>query len=117
MKVEIEYIQPDPTVQFTPMEMQSMRELFQSPAYFKLQQLVETMRPSANLTNGGSGSRDAFSHERVNARLGEIRGWEMHRGAIHAVLFPPQPKALAQEEMFQPAGIAAPMGEGTVEFE
>ena len=76
----------DPLARLTPDEKQRLRALITDPVYVKLMRIVEGKKPSSNCANAGSVARDAFSNDRANARLGEIRGWEMHIMAIYMAL-------------------------------
>ena len=79
-------IHNDPLLVMTPDEKAEIRRILVSPVYVKLMRFVERFKPSSNCTGGGSHQRDAFSNDRANARLGEIRGWEQHLGAIFSAL-------------------------------
>lgn len=95
----------DPMARLTPEEKQKLRALITDPTYVKLLRIVEGKKPSSNCANAGSGARDAFSNDRANARLGEIRGWELHIAAIYLVLTDnPQPR-VESEPNFPEAGL------------
>lgn len=101
MKVEVPNTFRLIAAQFSPQEIDSLTRIMNTPEFQKLEAVVESMRPSANCTGAGSSARDAFSSERANARLGEIRGWEIHRAAYWAALKPKaEPKHLT--ENYQP---------------
>lgn len=101
---DIPEIFADHLAAFTPQELEQLRQLLTSPVYLKLLSIAECMRPSANCMGAGSGQRDAFSNDRANARLAEIRGWDMHKSALFAALNP-KPKRQNLEESFQPAEV------------
>jgi len=83
----------DPLARFTPEEKATLRQILVSPVYVKLLRVVEGFKPSSNCGMAGSTGRDAFSNDRANARLGEIRGWELHIAAIYRALTDaPQPR-------------------------
>ena len=73
----------DPLAVMTPEEKQRARSILVDPVYVKLMRIVERYKPSSNCAMAGSGTRDDFSNDRANARLGEIRGWEFHIAAIY----------------------------------
>lgn len=77
---------PDFETKFSPDDRAKLRAIISDPLYLKLLRVVNKMKPSPNCAGAGSGQRDAFSNERANARLGEIRGWELHQVAILAVI-------------------------------
>lgn len=95
---------PDFTTQFSPSDLAKLREIVSSPLYLKLLQVINRMKPSPNCQAAGSKERDAFSNERANARLGEIRGWEMHQLVIVSILAGPKPPRQGAEETFAPGG-------------
>ena len=105
MTVEIPDILADKLAAFTPTEIGQLRKTLESPLYLRLLSIAETVRPSANCARAGSGERDQWSGERATARLGEMRGWELHKAAIFAVLYP-EPKREATEESYQPAEVS-----------
>ena len=88
----------DRLAQLSPEQKALIRSWLAHPLYAHLMRMVAVFKPSSNVTNGGSGPRDAFSDARCNARLGEIRGWELHEAAIFLALNePPQVKQAVQE--------------------
>lgn len=101
MIVEIPDVFADRLAAFTAGELELLRQALTSPAYLKLLSIAECAKPSANCQGAGSGARDAFSDARANARLGEMRGWEMHRNALLAALSPKVERTPTTEE-FQP---------------
>lgn len=103
VELEIPDVVPDASGVLSPTEVETIRRIFTMPEYIKLISIAERYRPSANLGMAGSGSRDAYSDARANARLGEIRGWELYRAAIVAAIKPPKQRE-AYEEDFQPVG-------------
>jgi hypothetical protein len=76
----------DPLLVLTPEEKSTLRAFLASPVYVKLMRYAERFKPSANCGKAGTGERDQFSNDRANARLGEIRGWELHIAAIFSAL-------------------------------
>lgn len=88
----------NPLAVLTPAERQQLRDVMASPAYQKLLSLAENFKPSAHCANAGSGARDAFGNDRANARLGEIRGWDLHVTALFAALNPPEEIKQALQE-------------------
>ncbi len=91
-------IYADRLAALSPDERRRLRQLLTDPLYLKLLRIVAVFKPSSNCVNCGSGTRDAFSDARANARLGEIRGWDQHEAAIFLALNdPPQVKQAAQE--------------------
>lgn len=74
-----------PFEQFTPDQLNQLRMMLYSPLFLRLLAAIEQSRPSANCWGAGSENRDALSNERSNARLGEMRGWEMHLKALYAI--------------------------------
>lgn len=106
MIIEIPDILRDKLAKFSPTELDSLRRLLTSHEYLKLLSIAECMKPSANCSGAGSGARDAFSSERANARLGEIRGWELHAAALLAAINPLPERRVTQED-YQPVEIPA----------
>lgn len=76
----------DPLLFLSPEEKAELRKILVSPVYVKLMRYVERYKPPANCSLAGSRDRDAFSNDRANARLGEIRGWELHIAGIFSAL-------------------------------
>lgn len=105
MNIEIPDILSDRLGKFSPSELEKLRLMLSSPEYLKLLSVAECMKPSANCSGAGSSQRDAFSGERATARLGEIRGWELHTAAILAALSPKIERRMT-EENFQPAEVS-----------
>ncbi len=70
----------------TPQDLAKIRNFLVSPEWVKFLRVLETAKPSSNISKAGSGERDEFSDARANARLGEIRGWDMHVNAIFLAL-------------------------------
>lgn len=98
-------IKKDPFASLTPGEKAELRAMLESPVYRKMISIVENFKPSPNCANAGSGSRDDFSNERANARLGEIRGWEMHEMALFAAVNTPEQVKSMVEENFPDSGV------------
>lgn len=73
--------------ELTPQEIAEIRAFLSSASWQKALRIINRKKPSPNCAGAGSTQRDAFSNERANARLGEIRGWEMHEMAIFAAFF------------------------------
>jgi hypothetical protein len=75
--------------------------MLNNPLFVHLMRIVESQRPSANCAGAGSQTRDAFSDGRASARLGEMRGWDMHKAAIFLALNEPAAIKQAVSEQFQ----------------
>jgi hypothetical protein len=97
-------IYADRLAELTPEERAKLRSMLNDPTWMKLLRMVAVFKPSSNVTNGGSGGRDAFSDARANARLGEIRGWELHELAIFLALNEPKEVKQAVQESFPDEG-------------
>jgi hypothetical protein len=95
----------DRLARLKPEEKEELRTVLKSPLYLKLMRIVEGNKPSANCALAGSHVRDAFSGERANARLGEIRGWELHIAAIFAVLHDAPPRSPEPEPSYPDSGM------------
>lgn len=96
-------IYADRLSRLSPEQRARLRGMLLDPLYVHFLRIVAGFKPSSNVTKGGSGDRDEFSDARCNARLGEIRGWELYEAAIFLALNePPQIKQQAQE-VFQSA--------------
>jgi hypothetical protein len=98
-------IKKDLLGKLSPNEKAKLRIMLESPEYQKLLSIAENFRPSASCGLAGSGSRDAFSDSRANARLGEIRGWELHVMAMFSVITPPKELAQQIEESYPDSGL------------
>ncbi len=98
-------IKKDLLGKLTAQEKEQLRVILESPVYQKLLSIAENFRPSPSCSLAGSGTRDAFSDARANARLGEIRGWELHIIALFAVINPPKELAKQIEESYPDAGL------------
>ncbi len=101
---EIPTIVADKLAAFTPGELEQLRGIVQSPLYLKMLSVAACMKPSANCQGAGSAARDEFSNDRANARLGEMRGWELHQMALFLVLNPKAARTPVEED-FQPAEV------------
>ena len=95
---------PAGTLVLSPQEKERIRAFLYGADWLKLSAIVEQMRPSANCTNAGSHGRDAFSNDRANARLGEMRGWDLHKTAIEFAVRTEAPKPLEVEPTFPDEG-------------
>lgn len=93
-------IYADRLAKLSPEERGQLRAILTHPLYVKFLRIVAVKKPSANCTGTGSGERDAFSDARANARLGEIRGWELHEFAIFLALNEPAAVKEATKETF-----------------
>jgi hypothetical protein len=80
-----------------------LRGMLLDPLYVHFLRIVAGFKPSSNVSKGGSGDRDEFSDARCNARLGEIRGWELYEAAIFLALNEPPEIKQQVAESFQPA--------------
>jgi len=101
MTIDVPDIIRDKLAAFTPAELEVLRSRLTDPLFVKLLSVAENGKPSAFCQGAGSGPRDAFSNDRANAKLGEIRGWELHQAAIFATLYP-QPKREETPINYQP---------------
>lgn len=99
-------IYADRLAALSPNERAQLRALLTAPLYLKLLRMVAVFKPSSNCKNCGSGQRDEFSDARANARLGEIRGWELHEAAIFLALNEPPEVKTAVQETFPDEGRA-----------
>jgi len=88
----------------SPQERTQLRAFIESPLYLKMLRIASVFKPSANCTGTGSGTRDQFSDARANARLGEIRGWEMYEASIFLALNEPAELKQAIQESFPDEG-------------
>ena len=95
----------DPLLVLTPEEKAMIRQILVSPVYVKLMRYVERFKPSSNCAAAGSGIRDAFSNDRANARLGEIRGWEYHLAGIFRALSDATPPSAETEASYPASGV------------
>lgn len=91
-------IYADRYAKLTPEERAQLRAFLQGPLYLKLLRIISVFKPSPHCKGTGSGERDQFSDARANARLGEIRGWELYEQTIFLALNePPQIREAVQE--------------------
>lgn len=97
---ETPHIFADRLAKLTPEERHELRTMLTSKTFIKLCRIVECMKPSAHIKNGGSGDRDQFSDARTNARLGELRGWELYQGALFLAISEPLAIKTAAAETF-----------------
>lgn len=88
----------------SPTDRAKLRAFIESPLYLQMLRIAAVFKPSANCTGTGSGKRDEFSDARANARLGEIRGWEMYEAAIFLALNEPAELKQAVQESFPDEG-------------
>lgn len=88
----------------SPDQRARLRAMLSDPLWISLLRIVAVFKPSSNCSNCGSGSRDAFSDARANARLGEIRGWELYENAIFLALNEPPEVKQAVVETFPDEG-------------
>lgn len=84
----------DRLARLKPEDKERLRAMLTDPLFVKFLRIVAGDKPSSNCAGAGSHTRDAFSNERANARLGEIRGWELYEFAMFKALHdaPPKPK-------------------------
>lgn len=94
----------DPFAVLSPEDKARLRGIITDPLYVKMLRIVERYKPSANCDKAGSLSRDEFSNERANARLGEIRGWELHIAACFTALTDTVIRREAPEPSFPNSG-------------
>lgn len=97
-------IRATPLEVLSPREKAQLRQFMESGVYLKLLSIVESMKPSSHCSKAGSTERDAFSNERANARLGEIRGWELHTTALYMALATPKKIKSFIEETYPDSG-------------
>jgi hypothetical protein len=76
----------DPLLAMSPEDKNQLRTILVSPVYVKLMRFVERYRPSSNCPKAGTQDRDQFSNDRANARLAEMRGWDLHVASIFSAL-------------------------------
>lgn len=99
------HIVKDMFARLSPAEKAELRIILESPVYRKMLSIVANFKPSPNCTKAGSSERDAFSNERANARLGELRGWELYEMALFAAINTPEQIEKMAEEEFPDAGL------------
>ncbi|MDE2102731.1 MAG: hypothetical protein KGL39_36135 [Patescibacteria group bacterium] len=88
----------------TPKEKEWCRATLTDKTYLKMMGIVQKFRPSSSCPVAGSHKRDAFSNERANARLAEMRGWDTYETALFAVLSDAPLPRTHVEEAFPDAG-------------
>lgn len=88
----------------TPKEKEVLRGILTNPTFVKLLNMVERFRPSSNCSGAGSKERDNFSNDRANARLGEMRGWDLRLTAMFAILSETAMKKLQVEANYPDSG-------------
>ncbi len=93
--IEKPEIYSDRLERLKPDELAQIRSFLSSPVWARFLRVVACKKPSSNVANAGSTSRDEFSDARANARLGEIRGWELYEFAIFLALS--EPKEIRKE--------------------
>lgn len=108
-RAEIPDIFSDKLAVMSPQELAKVRAFLLSPEWVKFLRVLETAKPSSNISKAGSGERDEFSDARANARLGEIRGWDLHVNAIFLALSEPK-EVKKQVEATYPASGHLPLG-------
>lgn len=99
-KKEYPHVIANRLAKLTPQEREEVRAFLLSRTWLKLHSIVACMKPSPHCKNAGSGERDQFSDARANARLGELRGWEMFEGAIALAILEPAVIKTAVAETF-----------------
>ncbi len=87
----------------SPQEVAELRAILTSPVWLKLDAIIQTAKPSPHAANMGSTSRDEFSNDRANAKLGEMRGWELFRAAIYSSIMPRKERRAPAKENYQSA--------------
>jgi hypothetical protein len=97
-------IYADRLARLTVEEKAQIRQIITSPLWAKYLRVVACKKPSSNVQNGGSRDRDQFSDARCNARLGEIRGWELYEFAMYLALHEEDKKLEQPTETFPDAG-------------
>lgn len=103
--VDVPHIYASRLEKLSPEDLATVRAFITSPVWTKFLRVLACQKPSPNVRCGGSSDRDAFSDARTNARLGEIRGWELYEHAIFLALFPPAEIRKAPEENYPDAGL------------
>lgn len=98
--VAVPDIYADRLAAMSPEDKQQLRSFLASPLYVKFLRIVACRKPSANCTGAGSLTRDQFSNDRANARLAEIRGWELYEAAMFFVMTeePKVPRTAVDED-------------------
>lgn len=94
-RTETPSIYADRLERLKPDELAQIRSFLSSPVWARFLRVVACKKPSSNVANAGSTARDEFSDARANARLGEIRGWELYEFAIFLALS--EPKEIKKE--------------------
>ena len=99
-----------PTVSFnpfeglTPKDKEWLRSVITAPVFVKFMGMMEQFRPGSTCKLAGTGERDAFSNERAGIRLGEMRGWDLSKVAMFAVLNEKALKQLQVEATYPDSG-------------
>lgn len=101
---ETPHVYADRLAKLTAEERGELRTVLTSKTFIKLLRICECMKPSAHIKNGGSGDRDQFSDARTNARLGELRGWELYQAAIFLAISEPAAIKSSASETYPDAG-------------
>lgn len=96
-------IYADRISRLSPEQRARLRAMLLDPLYVQFLRIVAGFKPSSNVSKAGSGDRDQFSDARCNARLGEIRGWELYEAAIFLALNEPPQIKQQVSEVFQAA--------------
>lgn len=94
----------NPFAVLNPKELAELRVMLTHPHFLKLLGVVQKFRPSSNCTNAGSKERDAFSNDRANARLAEMRGWDSYQTALFAALAEKTMKQLVADATYPDSG-------------
>jgi hypothetical protein len=101
---ETPHIYADRLSKLSAEERGELRAILTSKVFIKLCRIADCMKPSPHCKNGGSGDRDEFSDARANARLGELRGWELHAAAQWAAIQEPAVIKTAAADIFPDSG-------------
>jgi hypothetical protein len=103
--VQVPHVYLDRMEKLSPVDLAKIRTFLTSPEWVRFLRVIAANKPSSNVAGGGSRDRDAFSDARTNARLGEIRGWELYEHAIFLALNEPKAIRKAPEEDYPEAGL------------
>lgn len=94
----------DRLAKLKPEDKERLRAILVDPLFVKFLRIIAVHKPSPNCTLAGSNTRDQFSNERANARLGEIRGWELYEFAMYQALHDAPPKGGEVEARYPDSG-------------
>lgn len=101
---ELPEISYNPLLRLSPDERASIRSILESPLWIKYMSVAAKYKPSPFCALAGAEQRDAFSNDRANARLGELRGWISHEKANFVALMEPAELKKFTEESYPDEG-------------